>query len=119
METQSECIENLRKKGFTEEFVSERSFCVRSKKVYRPHEVKVSGFYQYPGDQTDASYSVLMALETIDGKKGILVARSGENLDKQISEFIHVVTLARRRNKKYKFLLPMQWFFKFKFSVNL
>jgi hypothetical protein len=61
---------------------------------------------------------VVFAIETNDGKKGILVHHENEAMGEKISEFIHVVNVARRKNKKYWFLQPVQWLFRFPFSYN-
>jgi hypothetical protein len=120
MKTKIKCIEYLRDKGFTEDFTSSPRFRIHtaSNKTYRPHELKISSYYQCTSEETLEKDSVVFAIETNDGKKGILVDQEYEAMNEKISEFIHVVNVARKKNKKYWFLQPVKWLFRFRFSYN-
>jgi hypothetical protein len=120
MKTKTKCIEYLRDKGFTEDFTSAPEFRIHtsSNKTYKPHELKISSYFQCTAEESPEENSVVFGIETNDGKKGILVDHENEALGEKISEFIHVVNVARRKNKKYRFLHPVQWLFRFPFSKN-
>jgi hypothetical protein len=120
MKTKIKCIEYLRDKGFTEDFTSAPEFRIHTSgnKTYRPHELRISSYYQCATEESSDQNSVVFAIETNDGKKGILIDLENEALGEKISEFIHVVNVARRKNKKYKFFQPVQWLFRFPFSRN-
>jgi hypothetical protein len=121
VKSRNECIEDLRKRGFTEDFGPSAEFGIHyivSNKTYRPHELRISAFYHCVEEKEEKEDSVVYAIETNDGKKGILIDNNREFLDDRVSEFIHVVNMARQRSKRYKFLLPVQWLFRIPFSTN-
>lgn len=121
METKIQYLENLRKKGFTENFTSSSSYKIHTdyKKSYEPQDVKISSFYTYSADTNPQDYSVLYAIETCDGKKGILIDDHCESPDERVEGFINTIKQARQNTKKHWFIAPIQKLFKVKFSMNL
>lgn len=113
MKYKTECIELLRKRGFTEDFTAAPRFSVHSKpnKTYKPHELKISGFYHCMEAENQPDDSVVYAIETNDGRKGILIDNNREYLDDRVSEFIHVVNIARQRSKRPWYMGPVEWVF--------
>jgi hypothetical protein len=120
MELQTEYIQNLRKKGYTEDFTSTSSYDLLSEtgRIYRPHELKIAAYYKYAESSQDENF-VLFAIETCDGKKGLLLDSCDENSEDRISRFIHVVTESRLYQKKHWFFSGMKNLFRFRFSSNL
>jgi hypothetical protein len=119
METKIQRIEDLRKKGFTENF-SPCTACHiinENNRVYKPYEVKISGFYTGEEENDPANSFVLFAIETSDGKKGIMIEENSDS--NRISGFMKTIQLARKKNKKNWFIQPMQRLFKISFSSNL
>lgn len=120
MELELEYIQNLRKKGYTEDFTSNStySFLFNSSRMYKPHEFKIAAYYKYPGSEAGEN-CILFAIETNDGKKGILLDNCGEEAEEKISRFIHAVTEARLFSKRHWFFCSVQNLFRFRFSSNL
>ena len=107
MESEEEYISVLRKKGFTEDFTLGASFEIHlnALKSYKPHQIKIAGFYQCAKQQGTDDSSVLFAIETIDGKKGILVNKPDPGGTDQVSKFIHTVTHSGKKRKSKNFFL--------------
>ena len=79
MSTMTSCTAMLMKEGFTENFVmTEKGLEAPSnQKVYIPDEVKISSFYRFEGESDPADNSILYAIETNDGVKGMLIDSYG------------------------------------------
>jgi len=120
MEMELEYIQNLRKKGYTEDFTSTPSYDIlfNCEKIYKPRDLKIAAYYKYPADVNGDNY-VLFAIETNDGKKGILIDNCGASIDDKVSQFIHIVNVARMRSKRFKFFEPVQNLFRLKFSSDV
>jgi len=120
METKTECIQNLRRKGFTEDFTPGNAYDILLdfEKTYKPHEIKISAFYQCIQENKDEDNLVLFAIETSDGKKGILMDNTRSGDKDTISVFIHAVVQARIKNKRSWLSHPMKKLFKSAFSAN-
>ncbi|MCW3078473.1 MAG: hypothetical protein JWO32_3082 [Bacteroidetes bacterium] len=121
MDSKIQYIENLRRRGFTENFTTSASYTILTdhKKIYEPRELKISSFYTYSAETDPKDYSVLYAIETIDGKKGILIEDHCESPDEKVENFINSIKTARQNHKKHWFINPIQKMFKVKFSMNL
>ncbi len=121
MDSKLQYIENLRRKGFTETFTSTSTYSILTdhKSIYQPQDVKISSFYTYEAESAPNYYSIMYAIETSDGKKGILVDEHCESPDNRVENFINSIKLAKQNNKKHWFLHPMQKLFKVKFSMNV
>lgn len=121
MNSKLQYIENLRRKGFTETFTSTSTYNILTdqKRIYQPADVKISSFYTLEGENDPKDYSIMYAIETSDGKKGILVDEHCESPDDRVENFINSIKLAKQNNKKHWFLHPMQKLFKVKFSMNI
>jgi hypothetical protein len=93
MSTLSGCINKLQASGFAENFlISEECLCIKShERTYRPQEVKISNFYRFEGESDPSDNAILYAIETIDGKKGMLIDAYGAYSDGHISKFIQEV----------------------------
>lgn len=94
MTTLVSCTNRLQKAGFTENFVPHKSGieAPSTKKLYVPNEVKIINFYRFEGESDPADNSVLYAIETDDGTKGLLVdAYGGPYVDQRVGQFIKEV----------------------------
>jgi hypothetical protein len=121
MDSKLQYIESLRRKGYTETFTSTASYNILAdqKRIYQPADVKVTSFYTYEAETEPKDYSIMYAIETNDGRKGILVDDHCESPDDRVEKFINSIKVAKEYNKKHWFLHPMQKLFKVKFSMNV
>lgn len=74
-------------------------------RVYSPHEVKIINFYRFEGESDPADMSILYAIETIDGERGVLVDAYGPYASRVTGDFIVEVEKIHKkvdRNKDYK-----------------
>lgn len=79
MSTMTSCTTSLMKEGFTENFiVTETGIEAPSnQKTYVPDEVKIVSFYRFEGESDPADNSIVYAVETNDGVKGMLIDSYG------------------------------------------
>jgi hypothetical protein len=120
MDPKLQYIENLRKRGYTETFTASASshIITDQNKLYQPCDLKINSFYTYSPETDPHDYSVLYAIETTDGKKGILINDHCEKPDDSVESFINSIKTAKQ-NRKMWFKQPWHNMFKVKFSMNV
>lgn len=92
MSTLSECMKRLSELGFKENFlIEDAGTLVANGKKYTPAEVKIVDFYRFEGESDPADSSILYAIETIDGKKGMITNAYGQYSDTKINSFIEEI----------------------------
>jgi hypothetical protein len=94
MDTLVECLEFLRKKGYTKEFKIEQHTMHAiddTEKNYSPEQVKITGHYRFEGESDPADMTVLYALETEDGDRGTLIDAFGAYSSQKVSEYLRKV----------------------------
>ena len=90
LKTMTACMQSLQKQGFTENFmVTERGlFSVDSELNYEPQHTKILSFYRFEGETDPADSTILYAIETKDGIRGLLSDSYGANADAKVAKFI-------------------------------
>ncbi|HEY6163039.1 MAG TPA: hypothetical protein VI112_17560 [Bacteroidia bacterium] len=90
MTTIVSCMNTLQSRGFTENFVAKENGleAPSTKKIYSPAAVKIVNFYRFEGESDPADNSILYAIETNDGVKGLLIDSYGHTANPKISKFI-------------------------------
>ncbi|MBC7865674.1 MAG: hypothetical protein IAF38_22050 [Bacteroidia bacterium] len=107
LKTLSACVESLKKKGFTENFmVNEEGIhsLDDSVRVFNPHQVKIVNFFRFEGDSDPGDSSILYAIETDNGLKGVLTDSYGPYSDPNVAAFItkvEEITKKTNRNEWY------------------
>ena len=93
MDTLVECMTVLRERGFKHNFTATKEDTILDdeKKEYKPEEVKISSFYRFEGESDPGDSSILYAVETNTGEKGIIVNSYGPTSDTKITKFIEKV----------------------------
>lgn len=91
---------DLVKDGYSEQFqVKEGKLCTSDEKSsYSKNEVTIVKHYRFEGESDPADMSILYALETKDGSKGILVDAYGTYADKGTSDFMKTVEEIENQN---------------------
>lgn len=75
--TVSEAINNLRQKGFDQDFHLERSHLVSGDETFDADELKIAVVYRYEGHSDPGDECTVYGIETNTGLKGILLHTDG------------------------------------------
>jgi len=99
MRTLSECMNNLIAEGFTENFMVKKNGLhgLDAKRIYQPNDVKIVSFYRFEGESDPNDNSILYAIETTDGLRGLLSDAYGSYADPLVSSFIGYVEEISKR----------------------
>ena len=97
MNTLSEVMNNLKDKGYTDDFEIEKEQLIgkQTTKSYYSDELTIKKVYRFEGNSDPADMSVLYAIETNDGDKGLYVDAFGTYGDQgtHTAEFLqHIKT---------------------------
>lgn len=85
----SEAVEQLKARGFTQNFeVANETTLVGSQKEYTPKEVHVEEFHRFEGATNPADMSIIYALSTTAGTKGIIIDSFDSKASDQLSNFL-------------------------------
>lgn len=101
MPTLSEKINHALKQGYTENFkISARGLTDEMQsKYYSAGEIQIPNFHRFEGYSDPQDNSILYWIETIDGRKGILVDAYGAYADVKINNFIREVEDIQKTKK--------------------
>lgn len=90
MKTLSSCMNKLKEEGFTEEYSVKGNLLKsdESGRSYTSDDVKIVNFYRFEGESDPSDNSILYALQTEDGKKGLLINAYGMYSDADVGKFI-------------------------------
>ncbi len=96
MDTLSQIIQMLRNKGYTEDFeMTEKGFAAKKKgTTLSSDKLKIRKVYRFEGESNPGDMSVLYAMESDSGIKGILIDAYGTyagNESEALSEFLNKV----------------------------
>ena len=93
MEPSSDRLEQLRKEGFAKDFMIKDGYLTfdGSPVGYKPESVKIVSHYRFEGISDPADNSIVYAMETNDGHKGILTDAYGMYADEKTGKFIKAV----------------------------
>ena len=74
-DTMVEALNDLAERGFTIDFnmKSDGVYCRSLDKHFKPEDFKIAKFYRFEGASDPGDQSILYALETNSGDKGVLV----------------------------------------------
>ena len=102
MSTLSSCTATLLKRGYTENFSVKDGVlhAPATGKDYTVADVCIDNFYRFEGDSDPADSSVLYALQTTDGTKGMLVSAYGVHANDADDNFIKQVKDIRKAEAK-------------------
>lgn len=86
----TEKMAELEKKGYTTQFKFEgKSLKDRtSEKNYQPQELTITEEYRFEGESNPDDMSILYAIETRDGTKGMVVDAFGTYSDEDLGNFM-------------------------------
>lgn len=91
-DTLSAATQSLKARGYNYEFSVDEAFMLIDAHDpalrYGPHEIHVDEFQRFEGPSDPADMTVIYALATPSGQKGILIDAFGPNSDEQIDGFV-------------------------------
>jgi hypothetical protein len=98
MQTLSESTNDAFSRGYNENFrvVTSGLSTADGKIIYNPQDIMISDFYRFEGLSDPQDNSILYLIETVDGKKGILIDAYGPDADAKISSFIRQVEIIQK-----------------------
>jgi hypothetical protein len=90
MEPSFERIEKLKKEGFTKDFMVKDGYLTfaGSPVGYKPETIKIISHYRFEGISDPSDNSIVYAIETHDGTRGILTDAYGVYADEKTNKFI-------------------------------
>ena len=93
MDTLSERMNSLKKKGYEEEFKIEKNKIYTSdgSQSFSPNQIKINEHFRFEGESDPGDMTVLYAVETENGIKGILTDGFGMYSDAEQSEFMQKI----------------------------
>jgi hypothetical protein len=93
MKTLSQCMTKLIQNGFTANFMvfEGKLTIIDEPQKYTPEQVKIDNFYRFEGESDPSDTSILYAIQTHDGTKGIIADAYGVYADTGVSEFMKQV----------------------------
>jgi hypothetical protein len=99
MRSLSHCMEKLTNNGFTANFsvAEEKLQHVESGHAYEAEQVEIVDFYRFEGVSDPEDNSILYAILTSDGRKGMLVDAYGAYSDPEVDQFIKKVECIQKK----------------------
>ncbi len=101
MTTLVECINYLKKEGYTHEFDVKEGKLVEPyvNESFETNDIAVDNFYRFEGMSNPSDSSILYAISTNSGMKGTLVDAYGTYSDEATDEFFkQVATISKKIN---------------------
>ena len=96
-----EILQKLRKQGYTCDFLinSGKIHCKDTKEIFKADELVIDKVYRFEGESNPDDMSVLYAITSSDGTKGIIVDAYGTYEDEDLGEFMKKVRMGSKRNQ--------------------
>lgn len=97
-DTLSVAFNELNKRGFQANFEAIPNKLLQvegAEETYTPAESTIVEFHRFEGSSNPSDMSILYAIETTDGNKGILLDAYGADSSQEVAEFIKEVKIAK------------------------
>ncbi len=100
MDTLAERMNILKKQGYDTEFKIAGNMLktIDGNDSFLPDQIKVNEFFRFEGDSDPADMSVLYAIETDSGKKGLIIDAFGAYSDAEESDFMQKIRELHKGN---------------------
>ncbi|MEX2380107.1 MAG: phosphoribosylpyrophosphate synthetase [Vicingaceae bacterium] len=93
-DTLSQAMNSLKERGFSEEVeVIDESHIRIGEQKYSDQEVEIVEFHRFEGMSNPADMSVVYALNSKDGKKGLLADAYGADASEKVTKFLENVSM--------------------------
>ena len=89
-DTLSQAQKELYDRGYTIGFnvMAENKIVDEEDKVYEPKDIEIEEFHRFEGMSNPADMSIIYALKTSDGNKGIIIDTYGAESSKALADFL-------------------------------
>lgn len=96
-DTVTEAVQGLKQRGYAIDFnlEADRLHCSDQALSLKPEEFSITEFYRFEGESDPADEAVVYAIESRDGKKGLLVTGFGITAEGVGEEMIEKLRLKR------------------------
>lgn len=88
MKTVAQKIDELKQKGYTEDFFFENGKLKTNNDSFTQDEIKEISEYRFEGKSNPDDLSILYQITTTSGTKGTIADGFGPNADQELTEFI-------------------------------
>ena len=107
MNTITDIINELRAKKYTRDFIIENDLlkCKETDESFAPNELIIEEIHRFEGDSNPDDMSIIYAINTISGTRGLIIDAYGTYSNPQISAFIKDVPV--REEADFKILLML------------
>lgn len=86
-DTVSQAVNGLKQRGFLLDFnLQENCLVCNENQTYNPNDFEITEVYRFEGDTDPADEAVVYAVESKNGKKGVLVSGYGVSADGMSAE---------------------------------
>ena len=98
MTDMEKCINKLEAEGYTDQYKVEKGKLtdLSNNKKYKARDVKAVNFFRFEGLTNPEDMSILYAIETSDGRKGVLIDAYGLYADDDTSAFMQEVEIFKK-----------------------
>lgn len=89
--TVTQALSDLRSRGYVDEldFKDEYLFCNGQGVQFNPRELRITEVYRFEGESDPEDSSVVYAIESVSGLRGVLIDSYGAYADERKSAFIN------------------------------
>ena len=98
MTDMEKCLNKLEAEGYTDQYKVEKGKLndLTNNKKYKAKDVKAVNFFRFEGLTNPEDMSILYAIETSDGRKGVLIDAYGLYADDDTSAFMQEVEIFKK-----------------------
>lgn len=98
MTDMEKCLNKLESEGYTDQYKVEKGKLtdLSNNKKYKARDVKAVNFFRFEGLTNPEDMSILYAIETSDGRKGVLIDAYGLYADDDTSAFMQEVEIFKK-----------------------
>lgn len=88
-ESPAQAIEELRKRGYDQDFNLEENCIVCDQQKFKGDEFEITEVYRFEGNSDPADESIILGIQSNNGFKGILVSAYGYASEAMNEEIMH------------------------------
>ena len=94
-DTVSAAVNGLKQRGFTLDFNLQENFIVCHEDKFNPEDFEIVEVYRFEGDSDPADEAIVYAIQSANGRKGVLVNGYGISADAMSAEMARKLSMNR------------------------